>query len=82
MSRFAFFFSGDRLRKGVTMQLLKLPEVCRKVGLTKAPIYAAVKAGTFPKPVAVGERAVAWVESEVDGWIADRIAERDGRAAQ
>jgi len=65
------------------MQLLKLPEVCRKVGLTKAPIYAGIKAGKFPAPVSIGERAVAWVESEVDGWIADSIAERDaGRAAQ
>jgi prophage regulatory protein len=34
--------------------------------------------GTFPKPVKLGARAVAWVESEVEEWILARIEERDG----
>lgn len=59
-------------------KLLKLPEVERRVGLTKSPVYAGVAAGTFPQPVKTGERSVAWVESEVDQWIEQRIAERDG----
>jgi hypothetical protein len=29
--------------------------------------------------VPIGERAVAWVEEEVDAWIAARIAARDAR---
>lgn len=63
------------------MNLLKLPAVCQKVGLSKARIYAGIAAGTFPKPVALGERAVAWPEHEVDDWIQARIAERDAGAA-
>ena len=29
-----------------------------------------IKAGTFPAPVSLGEKAVGWVESEIDAWIA------------
>lgn len=38
------------------------------------------KAGKFPKRVKFGAR-VFWVEAEIDEWIADRIAERDGEVA-
>jgi len=37
-------------------------------------------AGKFPKRLRFGQR-VFWLESEIDAWIADRIAERDGEAA-
>jgi prophage regulatory protein len=36
-----------------------------------------MKAGTFPKPVKIGERAVAWPESEINAWLEQRIAERE-----
>jgi prophage regulatory protein len=35
-----------------------------------------VKAGLFPAPVHLGGRRVAWIEDEVDDWIAERAAER------
>jgi len=34
--------------------------------------------GVFPKSVSLGVRSVAWVESEVQDWILDKIALRDG----
>ena len=33
-----------------------------------------VRDGRFPAPVAISKRRVAWVEGEIDRWIADRIA--------
>jgi len=33
--------------------------------------------GNFPRSFEVTGRTVAWVEAEVDAWIASRIAERD-----
>ncbi|MFW1155844.1 AlpA family phage regulatory protein, partial [Vibrio parahaemolyticus] len=30
----------------------------------------------FPKSVNLGDRAVAWVESEVDGWMAKVLVNR------
>jgi prophage regulatory protein len=39
-----------------------------------------VKAKEFPEPVPISDRRIAWIESEVDDWVAARVAERDGRA--
>ena len=33
--------------------------------------------GRFLKSVSLGDRAVAWVESEVEQWIEGRLVERD-----
>ncbi len=33
--------------------------------------------GDFPKSVQLGPRAVAWLSSEIDQWIDDRVKERD-----
>jgi prophage regulatory protein len=50
-------------------QLLRLPKVMDRVGLRTTEIYERMGAGSFPKPIRLGERAVAWLESEVDSWI-------------
>lgn len=57
-------------------RLLRLAEVIARVGFGKTAIYDRIRAGTFPKPVPLGG-VVAWVESEIDAWIAARIAARD-----
>jgi prophage regulatory protein len=46
-----------------------------RVGLKQSSIYNKMKAGDFPKPVKISERAVGWVESEINDWIASRIEE-------
>jgi prophage regulatory protein len=62
--------------------LIRRRAVLAKIGMTNSPLYARIKAGTFPKPVKLGNsNAVAWVESEVDEWIDTQIARREGRAA-
>lgn len=55
--------------------LIKLPQVIEKTGRGRTTIYTDP---TFPKPVKIGTRAVAWVQSEVDAWIAQRIAASRG----
>ena len=54
--------------------LLRLEQVKLRTGLSRSTVYAKVASGDFPKPVAIGSRAVAWVESEVSAWIQERIA--------
>jgi len=54
--------------------LIKLDEVKRICGLSRASIYGAVKLGTFPPPVKLTGRASAWVKEEVDAWVQQRIA--------
>lgn len=57
--------------------LLRLPDVRRLTGLSNSAIYRHAQNGSFPRPLKLSERSSAWVESEVRGWIAARIAERD-----
>ncbi|MFA7656625.1 helix-turn-helix transcriptional regulator [Acidithiobacillus thiooxidans] len=52
----------------------RLPAVLERVGASKTTLYAQVKAGTFPAPVKIGQRAVAWKRSDVDAWISSRVS--------
>lgn len=60
--------------------LLRLPEVCRAVGLRPTAIYMLEAAGKFPRRIHLTSRSVAWDSREIARWIAQRIAERDARA--
>lgn len=59
------------------MRIIRLSEVLANTGLARSTVYKYVADGTFPKPVALGDRAVGWVESEVQEWVLARIEERD-----
>jgi prophage regulatory protein len=62
-------------------RFLRLPEVQEVVGLKHATIYEEMQAGTFPRPVPIGKRAVAWLEDEIADWMNKRISERDAGTA-
>lgn len=53
--------------------ILRRPMVLARTGLSCSSIYDMMAKGLFPKPVPIGKRAVGWVESTIDNWIADRI---------
>ena len=57
--------------------LLRLPKVIQRTGYRRSTIYEKIALGTFPSPVHLGPRAVAWLSLEIDQWIDDRIHERD-----
>lgn len=59
------------------MIIMRLTDVMSHTGLGRSSVYKFIAAGTFPKPVPLGDRAVGWVKSEVEEWIIDRIADRD-----
>ena len=62
------------------MRFLRLPEVIQISGYRRSSIYEMIKAGNFPAPVHLGPRAVAWLESEVEAWMQERIDARDQAA--
>ena len=62
------------------MRFLRLPEVIQISGYRRTSIYEMIKAGNFPAPVHLGPRAVAWLESEVEAWMQERIDARDQAA--
>lgn len=45
------------------------------VGLKRSTIYKKIQDGEFPKPIKISERAVAWLESDLQEWLSCRIAE-------
>lgn len=47
-------------------------EVERRTGLPTSTLYEMLRKGTFPQPVRLTPRLIAFVESEVDEWIASR----------
>lgn len=61
----------------VVMKLIKLKDVMDITGLGRSTIYKYITEATFPKPVSLGKKSVAWVESEVQEWIMERIEDRD-----
>jgi prophage regulatory protein len=59
------------------MKLIRLKEVMACTGLGRSSIYKLKALGQFPESVSLGERAVAWIESEVEEFILNKIEERD-----
>lgn len=53
--------------------LLRRPEVLRRCGISNTTLHRLIHSDDFPRPVQLGERSVAWIESEIDAWIESRI---------
>lgn len=62
-------------------RLLRVAEVCERIGLRKTTIYKMIARGTFVSPVRLGPRTVAWRSDDVDRWIAEREPVVTPRAA-
>jgi prophage regulatory protein len=54
--------------------MLRLQEVEELSGLGRDSIYRLGRAGKFPPPVKVSERASRWPEDQVLAWREQRIA--------
>ena len=57
----------------MTNAILRLPAVKARTGLSRSAIYLRIAEGTFPKQISLGTRAVGFLESEIEGWLARRI---------
>lgn len=53
--------------------VLRLPQVINKTGLSRSSIYLRISKGEFPQSVSLGDRAVGWLENEIDEWIGNKI---------
>lgn len=64
------------------LRVLRLPEVIQRTGLGRDSIYRGGCEGWFPKRIKISERASGWLEHEIDAFIARRVTETRGKAAQ
>ena len=61
-------------------RLLRRKQVEQAIGLSRSTIYARLDKRSphydpnFPKPISLGSMSVAWIEAEVQEYIAHRIA--------
>lgn len=53
-------------------RLLRLPALQERVPLAKSTIYQKMAEGSFPRPQKIGIRAIAWLESDVNKWLAEQ----------
>lgn len=53
-------------------RMLRRREVELLTGLSRSPLYAWTRDGTFPKPVKVGKRAVGCPEDVIQDWLISR----------
>jgi prophage regulatory protein len=65
------------------MKLLSYDELRSQKGIpySKVHLWRLERDGKFPKRVPLSESRHGWAESEVDDWIAERMAARNGDAA-
>jgi prophage regulatory protein len=58
-------------------RLLRRPAVLERVALSDTTIWRLERAGKFPRSLQLSPGAVAWRESDIEAWIAER--EETGR---
>lgn len=54
--------------------LMRRKQVEAQTGLPRSTLYKLIAKGEFPAPIRITAKAVAWPSSDVDTWIASRIA--------
>ncbi|KZR19846.1 Rha family transcriptional regulator [Klebsiella aerogenes] len=58
-------------------QLVDMRFIMKLTGLTDKWFYKLIKDGLFPKPIKLG-RCSRWLQSEVEDWLMQRIADSRG----
>jgi prophage regulatory protein len=53
-------------------QIIRMPQLVEKTGVSRAHVYALMKDGAFPRPIRLGRRAVGWRAADVDSWLESR----------
>ncbi len=55
-------------------RFIRLSEVMRRTGLSRATIYRQMAQGGFPQKVQLSGNVVAWYERDLNAWVANPAA--------
>lgn len=55
--------------------ILRWPQVQERAGICRSHAHKLAAQGDFPRPIKLGARSSGWLESEIDAWLEQRIAE-------
>ncbi len=64
---------AEFLKTANEARILRLKQAKERTGLSRSTLYALIKEGKFPAPIALGARAVGWLSSDIDSWIEARV---------
>ena len=59
-----------------SMKILRWRQVAPIVGCSRMTIARMEKTGAFPLRIRIGNGSVGWLQSEVEAWLAQRMAVR------
>ncbi|QHA86812.1 helix-turn-helix transcriptional regulator [Serratia rhizosphaerae] len=62
-------------------RFIRLPEVLYTTSLSRSTVYELMRRQQFPAQVSLGGKNVAWLASEVEQWMQERIVNRHQGAA-
>ncbi|MBN3755900.1 AlpA family phage regulatory protein [Paraburkholderia sp. Tr-20389] len=62
----------------MSQRIIRCPDVCGRIGVSRSSLYRLVAVGEFPQPVKLSTqgRAVGWLATDVDRYIEARAATR------
>ena len=64
----------------MAITILRLPAVISRTGLSRSTIYLRMAQDNFPKPISLGDRAIGWVDIEIETWLEQQIeSSRSGK---
>lgn len=58
------------------MKVLRIRDVCQKVGLSKASILRKSREGSFPARINIGVKAMGFFEEEIEQWLQEQAQKR------
>ena len=58
-------------------RFISIAEVLDRICLSKTHLYRKINANQFPKAVPLGPQKVAFLESEIEAWMATRLHARE-----
>ena len=64
-----------RTDPNTNISALRLSDVLKRTGLSRASIYRLIAKQQFPKPAKLSERVSAWNEAEIDAWLDSKFSE-------
>ena len=62
--------------------VIRLRATLKRTGVSRSTWLAGCKAGRYPRPIKLSSRAVGWLASDIERFLAERVAERDAEGQQ
>lgn len=59
--------------------LARVADLSPAIRMSRSQIWALTAKGLFPKPVKISARCTAWRRTDVERWLAARVAESGGQ---